>query len=93
MYRKCRRDANEKLIVEALRKAGATVEFLDLTDGPDLLVGYYGRNYLLEIKRPKGELSTGQVEWHNKWRGQSNIVRSIDDALEWVGINQRKAGA
>jgi len=85
MHRKCRRDANEKAIVAALRKVGATVEFLDIKDGPDLLVGYMQRNYLFEIKMDGKELRQGQIEWKNKWHGQSFVIRSVDDALYFIG--------
>jgi hypothetical protein len=81
MNRKCRRDINEKAIVEALRKVGATVEFLDIAQGPDLLVGCNNINYLMEVKQPKKELRQEQLDWHIKWRGLASIVRSVDDAL------------
>jgi hypothetical protein len=47
------RDKNEREIVDALRKAGATVTQLNEKGVPDLLVGYAGRTYLLEVKVPE----------------------------------------
>jgi hypothetical protein len=45
-------DANQREVVAALRGAGATVQLLHAVgEGcPDLLVGYRGGNYLLEVK-------------------------------------------
>lgn len=50
-----RRDANEPEIVKALRAAGASVKIDKSGDGaPDLLVGYRGVTYHLEVKLPLG---------------------------------------
>jgi hypothetical protein len=53
--RAARRDANEPDIVKALVAAGASITYLGAPKGvPDLLVGYEGRSYLLEVKLPLG---------------------------------------
>lgn len=47
------RDANEPDIVKALEAVGASVQRTYGMEGePDLLVGYLGRNYLIEVKNP-----------------------------------------
>jgi hypothetical protein len=81
-------DTNQKEIVAALRKIGASVESLHRVGGgvPDLLVGYRGENYLMEVKdgqKPPSErrLNTDQVEWHDKWRGQRCVVLSPESAI------------
>ena len=76
------RDANEKEIVEALRAVGAKVMRLD---DVDLLVGFRGVNYLLEVKMPKGRLNKKQEKFFRGWVGQVNIVRTIDQALGLIG--------
>jgi hypothetical protein len=91
MRRKANRDKGEAAIVAVLREVGASVEFLDLKDGPDLAVGFRGRNYLLEVKDelgPRGgssrdgqQLGEGQARWHPSWRGSVDVVRSPRDAL------------
>lgn len=49
--RAARRDSNEAEIVAALLAAGASVTYLSGVDGlPDLLAGFQGRTYLLEVK-------------------------------------------
>ena len=47
------RDGNEKEIIKALVKAGATVQKMTGGNGrPDLLVGYRGQDFKLEVKNP-----------------------------------------
>lgn len=80
-------DANQAEIVDALRKVGATVQSLHEVgmSCPDLLVGFRGFNFLLEIKGKQGKLSPGQILWHALWRGQVSTVRTVDEALEAIG--------
>lgn len=80
------RDANEPTIVETLRGAGARVYRLDLAGGPDLLVGFQGGTFLLEVKIAEGRLNPAQVEWHNLWRGRPvMVVRDPVEALRAIG--------
>ncbi len=81
-------DDNQREIVQALRKAGASVQFLhDVGMGcPDILVGYRGVNHLMEIKDgdkspSRRRLTPFQDEWHAAWSGQVAIVSSVDEAL------------
>ena len=58
---------------------------------PDVMLGFMGCNYLLEIKRPDvvpsaSKLNDMQVEWHDKWTGQVAIVRTFDDVLKVLGL-------
>jgi len=84
-------DANQKDIVFALRQVGATVHDLSGAGAgcPDLLVGKNGVTYLLEIKNPdtKGKLNTLQEKWHAEWRGQVAVVRTVEEALEVIGVD------
>lgn len=86
-------DANQPDIVQALRTMGASVQSLaSVGKGcPDLLVGFLGANYAIEIKdesKPpsKRVLTPDQVVWHYGWRGQVAIVKSIDEAFEVCGL-------
>jgi Holliday junction resolvase len=81
-------DANQTEIVKALRQVGASVQSLASTGKgcPDLLVGFRGVNWLLEIKdgrkvRSARKLTEDQVVWHQTWRGKVYIVESVDQAL------------
>ena len=86
-------DANQAEIVDALRSVGATVHSLHAVGFgcPDLLVGFRGDNWLMEIKdgaKPpsRRKLTPIQVEWHRGWNGQVDIVNSIDEALTLIGV-------
>lgn len=87
MRRAAKVDANHSIIVATLRQVGASVQDLaKVGQGcPDILVGYRGVNYLMEIKVTKGKATTHQVTWHSEWRGQVAVVRSPDDALTVIG--------
>lgn len=82
------RDANEPEIIRALESVGATVTHLDAGKGgiPDLLVGFRGVNYLLEVKTERGKLRPVQAEWHALWRGQVTVVRSVVEAWAAIGV-------
>lgn len=98
MRRASRIDANHKKIVAALRDCGATVISLAPVGSnvPDLVVGFRGTNYLLEIKRaelqkyaPHGgerQRIERQKEWRDAWRGQAEIVYDVDQALQVIGL-------
>lgn len=84
-------DANQVEIVRALRRIGCTVQSLaSVGKGvPDLLVGFRGVNYLIEVKdgsKPKSaqKLTTDQVEWHSKWLGRVYVVNCVEDAISIV---------
>jgi hypothetical protein len=81
-------DDNQKEIVKALRHMGCFVQHLHGVGAgcPDLLVGYKGFNILLEIKdgnkKPSDQkLTPDQIIWHRDWRGQVDIVNSVDQAV------------
>ena len=86
-----RTDDNQKEIVKALIKIGCSVAITSGSgDGfPDLVVGYRGKNYLIEVKdgnKPPSQrkLTPVQVEFHKKWTGQICVVKSIDEAIEFI---------
>jgi hypothetical protein len=81
-------DANQYDIVRALTRAGCSVESLHRVGAgvPDLLVGIGGRNYLLEVKSPKGRLNALQRGWHRRWCGQTAVVRDWREALRCVAL-------
>lgn len=81
-----KRDTNERAIVDALRGVGASVVQLSDKGVPDLLVGFRGETLLMEVKGKRGKLTADQVEWHDGWRGQVAVVRSVDEALAVIGV-------
>ena len=78
-----RRDANEALIVMALERAGATV--VRQHTPCDLVVGFRGENFLLEVKARGGVLTDEEAEFCETWRGQIVVVRSVEEALRVIG--------
>lgn len=100
MRRAAKVDVNQAEIVAALRDVGATVTSLATVGKgcPDLVVGFRGRNYLLEVKPPGGvrgglsrqTLTEAEREWHRTWRGHRAIVTSIDQALYAIGAARKQ---
>jgi len=88
--RAARADGNQRALTQALRRLGASVH-LTHTVGqgfPDAVVGFRGENYLIEFKIEGGELTGDEPDWHAAWRGQVAVVRSLDDALQVLGIDE-----
>lgn len=88
-------DANQNEIVDALRKAGYSVQILsNVGKGcTDLAVGFSNLTLMMEIKdesKPKSaqKLTPDQVTWHNEWKGSKVVVNSAEAAL--VAISDYK---
>ncbi|MGI4736100.1 MAG: hypothetical protein ACRYG7_13065 [Janthinobacterium lividum] len=77
-------DANQALVVRHLRAVGASVLHVhQLKNCFDILVGYRGRTFLMEIKATeKDTLTPGEAEFKATWRGSEyHIVYSPDQAI------------
>ena len=92
MRRRAAVDANQSEIVAALRRVGASVVDLSAVGAgcPDLLAGYRGVNYFVEIKdgdkfKSQRKLTPAQVQFHDNWRGQICVVETVDEALRAIG--------
>ena len=77
-----KRDANEADLVKEFRAHGCSVVHLDLP--LDLLVGYRGQTHLVEVKQEGKGLNEKQREFADTWRGEMNVVRSIDDVRDLI---------
>ena len=84
-----RTDKNQQEIMDAYRDVGAWVYYIDRPF--DLLVGFRGRLYLVEVKNPKGKDKIGE-EQHTEMGKLKNlanvevhVVRSVEDALRAIG--------
>lgn len=93
-----RADQNQPVIVQALRAVGASVQLLHAVGKgcPDVLVGFRGANYLLEIKNPAQKpsarcLTPDEKQWHLTWLGQKAVVETPDEALAAIGIRTNSA--
>lgn len=84
------KDASQDGIVAALKAVGATVEDMSRVGRvPDLLVGYLGRNYLIECKPATGSakqlrLRDTQEKWHGEWEGQVAVAHTPADAIRII---------
>lgn len=92
MRRAAKVDITQAEIVDALKKAGATVQHLhSVGQGcPDLLVGFRRQNFVLECKPnigspSKRELRPNQQEWHDGWKGSVAVVETPEAALAVIG--------
>jgi len=81
-----RKDENEAAIVKALRDAGAYVWIIGLP--VDLLVGYKGHTFLVEVKDgPRKRLTALQDDFFKNWSG-STLARidGSEAALRMIGV-------
>ena len=81
-------DANQNEIVETLRKEGAYVRIISQGNGiPDLLVGFKGKTFLMEVKdgdkAPSAQkLTTAEKKFFDEWTGgKLVIVNSKEQAI------------
>jgi hypothetical protein len=94
MRRAAKVDRNHAEIVDALRRVGCSVQSLATIGAgvPDLLVGYRGFNWLIEVKDgklppSKKSLTDDEAGWHNQWQGQVAVAYSAEDAIRIVGVS------
>lgn len=84
-----RTDSNHAEIIKALRKIPNLSVFSTHEVGngfPDIVIGYKGINYLIEIKdgnKPPSarKLTDAELKFHNDWRGQIKIITNLDEVL------------
>ena len=86
MRRAARVDANQTAVVSALRAAGAYVWIIGLP--VDLLVGYKGHTFLVEIKNgPKKRLTWLQADFFENWSGSTlDRIDGPEAALRMIGV-------
>ena len=80
-------DANQAEIVKALRAIGASILHThQLKNCFDILVGYRGRTFLMEIKTSEKEkLTPGEAEFKESWRGSPyHVVYSREQAIQII---------
>jgi len=81
-------DANQQQIMDELRQLGVSVRSIHrLGEGlPDLLCGFQGRNYLLEVKQPgkRDDLTEAEAAFSHSWRGQTDIITTTEEAWDII---------
>ena len=94
-------DNNHKEIVDALKKAGASIiDTAKLGGGlPDLIVGFAGQTFLVEVKNLKTQygrsgLNENQRKWLKDWTGGPfAMVTDIESALRAIGASKKEEKA
>lgn len=91
MRRAAKIDSNQNEIVEALRRCGASVLITSqLKNCFDILVGYNGINYIVEIKDGKKppsqrKLTPGEQLFKENWKGgKYYVITSIEEVLNLI---------
>lgn len=79
---KNKRDANEGQVVATLRAHGLSVVSLDTP--VDLLCGFGGQTWAVEVKDGKAPLTEAQIAFYEAWRGNHTIIRSVADAEQFA---------
>lgn len=86
-----RKDANHVEIVAAFRKLGWSVlDIAQLKNCCDIFVAKAGQTIAVEIKdgaKPPSQrkLSSGELDFKNRWLGRWELVQSIDDVIALNG--------
>lgn len=81
-------DGNQNTIVNQLRRCGFSVAITSAQGQgfPDIVVGKYGKNLLVEIKDPaqpasKRKLTPDEQKFHEAWQGEIIIAETVEDIL------------
>ena len=80
-------DANQREIVDGLRKCGfKVISTASLGDGfPDITVQARGYNFLFEVKMPGEKLTPDEVKFFAEWASPFvKVIHSTAEALEYV---------
>jgi len=83
-------DANHSAIVKSIREAGFSVHDTSAVGRgfPDLVCGYGGRTFLVEVKcgtniPSKRRLTAPQETFKASWLGCYVVIESVDQAQSW----------
>jgi hypothetical protein len=90
-------DSNQKEIIEAARQMGATVSVTAMIGHgfPDIVIGWCKQNFLIEIKdgekSPSAQkLTFMEQRFHETWKGQKCIIKSVDEMIAFLTLERRK---
>jgi Holliday junction resolvase len=91
MRKKARVDANQKEIVQQLRKIGISVLHThQLGRGaPDIILGYRNENFMIELKdgnktKSQQKLTPDEIEFQAKWQGNYAVCNSLEQILSVI---------
>lgn len=91
---KAKIDDNQNKVVSALRRIpNVSVRITSMLGKGfvDIVVGYKGQNYLIEIKDgdkspSRRKLTPDEEEFHSNWKGSIHVANSVDDILDIIGV-------
>lgn len=86
-------DSNHSYITKILERLGFSVaDTAAVGCGfPDLVVGKFGRNCLVEIKTESGSLEPSQTAFARDWNGgKVTVLRTVDDCIKFNERVQKK---
>jgi hypothetical protein len=89
-------DGNQSALVRQIRQIPGLMVRHTHTVGQgfvDAVIGYGGKNYLLEIKDPskppsQRKLTPDEQKFHDEWTGQVAVVETLDDVLRVIGMKK-----
>jgi hypothetical protein len=77
-------DLNQREVVRGLRALGYTVRHCHTVGHgfPDLVIGKFERNLLVEVKRPGERLTADEREFFDEWKGSVIIGTNVEQIHE-----------
>ena len=91
MRRIARTDKNHKEIADHFRFLGASVQPTHTIGKgfPDMVVGYMGHNYLIEVKDEnkcpsKQKLTEHEQRFFDNWQGRVHVVKNLQDVRRLI---------
>lgn len=92
MRRRAKSDGNQAEIVKQLRRIPNLSVVVTSRVGqgyPDIVVGFQGVNFMMEIKDPKQspsqrKLTNDEEHFQRNWRGQYAVVTTIEDCVSVI---------
>lgn len=87
MRRAAKVDLNQRQMVEQLRACGFTVRHTHTIGKgfPDLIVGRWDINLLVEVKREGEKLTPDEREFFETWKGAAIIATSAEQVIAEFG--------
>lgn len=85
-------DANQPMIVAALRDLGVSVTPTHMVSRgfPDLALGLEGHNFLVELKTAGGRLTEDELKWQQGWGGQFVVAKEVREVLHPLLVQARE---
>lgn len=86
--RRRRTDKNQQSVVRELRQLGFSVQILsDVGLGvPDLLLGRFEFNFLVELKSGKKWMTDDEKLWHSNWKGHVIVASSTQEIIDQIDL-------